>query len=189
MGEGATRPGASASHRARVTWNPGTATPNSACTSGDEAEYRRIRTELLKLAKTTDPQGCRAHRPLLPPPARLGGRWAGDRLDQPRWTQNAQSRAGSCRTSASPRRWPNTVLRTWRVRSLCWTGRPCESWGRRAHLLAMVQHGLGQTGAAGDSLSAAAASYDWDPTKATDREAWMYHLLRREAETVLASTP
>jgi hypothetical protein len=29
----------------------------------------------------------------------------------------------------------------------------------------------------------------WDPNQATDREAWMYHLLRRAAETVLASTP
>ena len=56
-------------------------------------------------------------------------------------------------------------------------------------LLAMVQHDLGQAGAAADSLSAAAASYDWDPKKARDRETWMYHLLRREAETVLASTP
>jgi hypothetical protein len=56
-------------------------------------------------------------------------------------------------------------------------------------LLAMVQHRLGQTGAAGDSLSQATGSYAWHPKRATDREAWMYHLLRREAETVLASTP
>ena len=56
-------------------------------------------------------------------------------------------------------------------------------------LLAMVQHRLGQTDAARASLSAAVASYVWDPNKATDREAWMYHLLRREAEAVLASTP
>ena len=56
-------------------------------------------------------------------------------------------------------------------------------------LLAMVQHRLGHSHAARHNLSTAAASYDWDPKKATDREARMFHLLRREAETVLASTP
>jgi serine/threonine-protein kinase len=56
-------------------------------------------------------------------------------------------------------------------------------------LLAMVQHRLGQAGVARDSFRAAVASYVWDARRATDREAWMYHLLRREAEIVLASRP
>jgi serine/threonine-protein kinase len=56
-------------------------------------------------------------------------------------------------------------------------------------LLAMVQHRLGQVGAARHSFRAAVASYVWDARRATDREAWMYHLLRREAESVLASKP
>src|SRR5262249_9151550 len=56
-------------------------------------------------------------------------------------------------------------------------------------LLAMVQHRLGQTDAARKTFTAGIAAYNWDAAKATDREAWMYHLLRREAETVLASKP
>ena len=56
-------------------------------------------------------------------------------------------------------------------------------------LLAMVQHRLGKADAARASFSAAVAAYLWDMKSATDREAWMFHLLRREAETVLASEP
>jgi eukaryotic-like serine/threonine-protein kinase len=56
-------------------------------------------------------------------------------------------------------------------------------------LLAMAQHRLGKADAARASFSAAVAAYVWDAKKATDREAWMFHLLRREAETVLASKP
>ena len=56
-------------------------------------------------------------------------------------------------------------------------------------LLAMVQHRLGKADAARASFCAAVAAYDWDVKRATDREAWMYHQLRREAETVLASKP
>jgi serine/threonine-protein kinase len=48
-------------------------------------------------------------------------------------------------------------------------------------LLAMVQHRLGKDEAARASLRAAAASYVWDAKSATNREAWMYHVLRREA--------
>jgi serine/threonine-protein kinase len=56
-------------------------------------------------------------------------------------------------------------------------------------LLAMVQHRLGKADPARDSFRAAVASYVWDAKSATDREAWMFHLLRREAETVLAPLP
>jgi eukaryotic-like serine/threonine-protein kinase len=56
-------------------------------------------------------------------------------------------------------------------------------------LLAMVQHRLGQTDAARKTFNAAVAGYNWDPAKVTNRESWMIHLLRREAEAVLASKP
>ena len=56
-------------------------------------------------------------------------------------------------------------------------------------LTAMVQHRLGHKDAARDTYNAAIAAFDWDPSKATNRESWIYHLLRREAEVVLASTP
>jgi tetratricopeptide (TPR) repeat protein/tRNA A-37 threonylcarbamoyl transferase component Bud32 len=52
-------------------------------------------------------------------------------------------------------------------------------------LLAMVQHRLGQTDAARKSFDAAVATYDWNVTHANDREAWMYHFLRREAESLI----
>jgi hypothetical protein len=52
-------------------------------------------------------------------------------------------------------------------------------------LLAMVQHNLGQTAAARKTLEAAIGPFDWDPAKATNREAWMYHILRREAEDLI----
>jgi hypothetical protein len=54
-------------------------------------------------------------------------------------------------------------------------------------LLAMVQHRLGQTDAARQTFNAAVAGYNWDPARATNREAWMSHILRREAEAVLKS--
>jgi serine/threonine-protein kinase len=54
-------------------------------------------------------------------------------------------------------------------------------------LLAMVQYRLGQTDVARETLNAAIAAFNWDALNATNREAWIYHLLRREAEAVLAS--
>ena len=45
-------------------------------------------------------------------------------------------------------------------------------------LLAMVQHRLGKADAPGASFRAAVADYVWDAKRATDREAWMFHLLQ-----------
>jgi serine/threonine-protein kinase len=56
-------------------------------------------------------------------------------------------------------------------------------------LLAMVECRLGQTDNARHSLNTAISAFDWDPAKAINREAWMNHLLRREAEGLLARTP
>jgi serine/threonine-protein kinase len=56
-------------------------------------------------------------------------------------------------------------------------------------LLAMVQHRLNQPETALKTFNAAIASYNWDPANVSNRETWMYHLLRREAEVVLASKP
>ena len=56
-------------------------------------------------------------------------------------------------------------------------------------LLAVVQHRLGQTDAARNTFDLAIAGYDWNPAKATDRESWIYHLLRREAEATILSEP
>jgi hypothetical protein len=53
----------------------------------------------------------------------------------------------------------------------------------------MVQHRLGHADAARDGYRAAIALYAWDADSAIHREAWMYQILRREAESLLASTP
>jgi serine/threonine-protein kinase len=159
---------------------------------GNEAEYRRARTELLKrFGNTTDPQvaerTCRAC--LLLPASEDELRQATSLID---------------RALSSQREKPDWRLSYYRFAKALAAYRAGRLNGALALLdaetlqilgpaprllLAMVQHGLGQAGAAGDSLSAATASYVWDPKKATDREAWIYHLLRREAEAVLASTP
>jgi serine/threonine-protein kinase len=56
-------------------------------------------------------------------------------------------------------------------------------------LLEMTRHRLGQTDVARESYRAGLASFDWDAKSATTGDYWMYHVLRREAEIVLASTP
>jgi serine/threonine-protein kinase len=159
---------------------------------GNEDEYRRARTELLtRFAKTTDPRVAeRTGRSCLLLPASedelnqatsLIDLAMASQREKPDWLLSyfrfakalAEYRAGHLEGSL-------TLLNGDTLRVL----------GPAPHLLsAMVQHCLGQAGAAGDNFKAAEASYDWDPQKATGREAWMYHLLRREAETVLASKP
>ncbi len=159
---------------------------------GNEAEYRRARTELLKrFANTTDPQVAeRTGRScLLLPASEEELRQATSLIDL---------------ALASDRAQPGWLLPYFRFAKALAEYRAARLEGALILLdretlrvlgpaprllLAMVQHGLGQAGAARDSLSAATASYVWDPQTATGSEAWMYHLLRREAETVLASTP
>ena len=55
-------------------------------------------------------------------------------------------------------------------------------------LLAMSQHRAGRTANARTTLAAAIASYDWSPSKADTRDAWMYHILRQEAEALIEGT-
>jgi serine/threonine-protein kinase len=56
-------------------------------------------------------------------------------------------------------------------------------------LLAMCQFRLGQSELARENYAAATASFDWDLTKATNADSWRYHLLRREAESLLGPSP
>ncbi len=158
----------------------------------NEAEYRRARAELLKrFGTTTDLQVAeRTGRACLFLPA------TDDELKQattvidralavekpnPHWIKPylrfakalAEYRAGRMKNAL-------VLLQGDTLRTLP----PAPSL-----LLAMVQHRLGQTAAARQTFGAAIAAFDWDAAKATNREAWMYHLLRREAEAVLASKP
>ena len=52
-------------------------------------------------------------------------------------------------------------------------------------VLAMDQFHLGQKVEARKTLEIALKAFDWQPAKAVSREAWMYHILRREAERLI----
>src|SRR5262249_26798936 len=52
-------------------------------------------------------------------------------------------------------------------------------------VLAMALHRKGELGEARKSLTAAILSYDWKATQARDHDAWICHLLRREAEGLI----
>jgi hypothetical protein len=52
-------------------------------------------------------------------------------------------------------------------------------------ILAMVQQQLGNPAEARTTLNAALQLYDWSPDHATDADAWMFHVLRREAEKMV----
>jgi serine/threonine-protein kinase len=52
-------------------------------------------------------------------------------------------------------------------------------------VLAMAQYQKGQKDEARKTLAAAVASYDWKAEKAGDQDAWMAHVLRREAEGLI----
>jgi tetratricopeptide (TPR) repeat protein len=52
-------------------------------------------------------------------------------------------------------------------------------------VLAMDQFKLGQKDEAQRTLEKALKAFDWQPAKADNREAWMYHILRREAERLI----
>jgi eukaryotic-like serine/threonine-protein kinase len=159
---------------------------------GDEAEYRRARKELLqRFGSSADPQAAeRVGRACLFLPASE---------DELRQATNLIDRA-----LASERAKPGWLLPYFRFAKALAEYRAGRYENARSLLsedtfkilvpgprllLAMVQHRLGQTDAARKTFEMAIAAFDWDPAKATNREAWMYHLLRREAETVLASEP
>jgi eukaryotic-like serine/threonine-protein kinase len=159
---------------------------------GNKAEYRRVRSELLKrFGATTDIQVAeRTGRAclLLPAPeeelrqaTKLIDRVMASERAKPGWLLPycrfakalAEYRAGRLESAL-------TLL----------DGDVLRILGPAPRLLlAMVQHRLGKKDAARESFRTATTAYDWDANKATDREAWMCHLLRREAEAVLAGKP
>jgi serine/threonine protein kinase/Flp pilus assembly protein TadD len=50
-------------------------------------------------------------------------------------------------------------------------------------VIALSQHRQGQLSAARKTLAEVVLSYDWTASRAVNREAWIYHILRREAES------
>jgi serine/threonine-protein kinase len=156
----------------------------------DEPEYRRTRTELLeRFGKTSDARAAeRVGRACLFLPATE---------DELRQATNLIDRALAAENEKPDWRLPYfrfaKALAEYRAgrleNALALLDRDTQQVLPPAPhlLLAMIQHRLGKVGAARAGFRAAAEAYDWDIKKATDREAWMSHLLRREAETVLRS--
>ena len=52
-------------------------------------------------------------------------------------------------------------------------------------MLAMALYRSGRTGEASDALAAAIQAYDWDEAKADNQDAWIAHVLCREAEELI----
>jgi serine/threonine-protein kinase len=157
---------------------------------GQEDEYRRARQALLaRFGATVNPyfaeRTCRTCL-LLPPSAdelrqavALARRAvATDRSSDHKWAhpwfQFAQGLAeyrqgqfdraiATMRGEASQLSWPATRL-----------------------VLAMALHRSGQLAEARKTLAAAVQSYDWRIDRARDHDAWICHVLRREAETLIA---
>jgi hypothetical protein len=53
----------------------------------------------------------------------------------------------------------------------------------------MCQFRLGQIELARQNYATAIAAFDWDIAKATTADSWRYHLLRREADAIMAPNP
>jgi hypothetical protein len=54
-------------------------------------------------------------------------------------------------------------------------------------VLAMALHGRGRKDEARKALASAIASFDWRPFRADNPHAWIYHILRREADRTILS--
>jgi tetratricopeptide (TPR) repeat protein len=68
------------------------------------------------------------------------------------------------------------------------TGEATSVMGPSSRLvLAMAQYQKGQKDHARKTLAAAVASHDWSAAKATDLDAWIAHILRREAEALIGA--
>jgi serine/threonine-protein kinase len=52
-------------------------------------------------------------------------------------------------------------------------------------VLAMAQHRDGQKEAARKTLAAAVLAFDWSAARADERDSWIHHVLRREAEALI----
>jgi serine/threonine-protein kinase len=53
---------------------------------------------------------------------------------------------------------------------------------------AMALHRLGHREEARTTLASAIGRFDWQDAKADNREAWIFHILRREAEDLFGSS-
>ncbi len=155
---------------------------------GDEAEYRRARTDLLaQFGSATDPEIAeRVGRACLLRPAPE---------DELRQAAALTERAVAAGRPGHELAYPYFVfaegLARYRQGRLddaieLMDGEASSVMGPCPRLvLAMAQYQKGRKYQARQTLAAAVASYDWSAEKAMDLEAWIAHILRREAETLI----
>jgi serine/threonine-protein kinase len=155
---------------------------------GDEAGYRRARTELLaQFGSTTDPPVAeRTGRASLLRPA------AEDELRQAvALAERAVAAGRTGREFAYPYYLFAEGLARYRQGRFedaikLMTGEAASVMGPGPRLvLAMAQHRTERKDQARKTLAAAVLSHDWGATKADDHDAWIVHVLRREAEALI----
>jgi eukaryotic-like serine/threonine-protein kinase len=150
---------------------------------GDEAEYRRARSELLvQFGATKDADVAeRTGRACLLLPASEGELQQAVAL-----TERAVAASG-----ANPYfRFAQGLARYRQGRFddsiKLMTGGAASVMGPSPRLvLAMAQYQKNQQDQARKTLAAAIASYDWSGAKADNHDAWIAHILRREAEALI----
>jgi serine/threonine-protein kinase len=151
---------------------------------GDEAEYRRARTDVLtRFGDTADPliAGRTARACLLLPPAE----------DELRKVAALAERAAAARGQDGD--WAPFVkgmlaFRQGRLDAAIESSQgdaPGVSGPAPSLVLAMALHRAGRTDQAMKALAGAALMFDWRPAAARGRDAWVFHALRREAESLV----
>lgn len=155
---------------------------------GDEAEYRRARHDLLaQFGTTTDPAVAeRVGRAclLLPAPE--------DELRQAvALTERAVAAGRPGHEAAYPYFLFAEGLARYRQGRLddiiqMMAGEAASVMGPSPRIvLAMAQHEKGQKDQASKNLTAAILSHDWTASKADGHDAWIAHILRREAQALI----
>lgn len=156
---------------------------------GDEAEYRRTRDELLaRFGEATDPHVCEriGRACVLLPASAQQFRAAGAMIDRALAAEPPE--AGEW---ARPYFRFARALADYREERLESAASLLESVPSDVLppapklLLAMIQGRRGERDQARSTLASAVADFDWRTETAVTREAWMYHVLRREAEGAL----
>jgi eukaryotic-like serine/threonine-protein kinase len=155
----------------------------------DEAEYRRACGELLeRFGDSDDPHTCeRIGRAclLLPPDtehlriaeAMIDRALAADPSQYEKWAYPYFLFAKALAEYRRDRFDPAIVLLEGEASGVL---EPAP-----ALVLAMAQHRRGQPEEARRTLASAIDAYDWQVASANTREAWMWHALRREAESMI----